>query len=159
MSRLSIRRAVKTDIPAVLDLLSQVLELHAELRPDLFVPGTTKYDEDELSEMFSDDTRPVYVAEDENDKVIGYAFCQLKEPPFASTMIPRKIMFIDDLCVDESRRGQHVAKQLFEHVSKEALKSGCYEITLNVWEGNDGALRFYQAMGMKPKETQMEYIL
>ena len=41
----------------------------------------------------------------------------------------------------------------------EAKKLGCYELTLNVWEGNDGALAFYKAMGMKPKETQMEYIL
>lgn len=36
---------------------------------------------------------------------------------------------------------------------------GCYEVTLNVWEGNDIARRFYEKMGMVPKETQMEFIL
>ena len=154
-----IRRATDDDIPAVLNLLSQVLEIHARIRPDIFVPGTTKYNKDDLSRMFADDQRPVYVATDPEDRVVGYAFCQLQEPPFASTMIPRRIMFIDDLCVDEAARGSHIATSLFEFVKAEAAKLGCYEITLNVWEGNDGALKFYQAMGMKPKETQMEFII
>ncbi len=155
---MNIRRAEKKDIQGVLNLLSQVLEIHAKIRPDLFIPGTTKYSHDELEEMFSDDSRPVYVAEDD-DRITGYAFCQLQEPPFTSTMIPRKIMFIDDLCVDENTRGGHVGSRLFEHVKSEAVRYGCYEVTLNVWEGNDAAQSFYNAMGMKPKETQMELIL
>ena len=156
---MNIRRAVDGDIPGVLKLLSQVLEVHAKIRPDLFISGTTKYSRDELSEIFTDDTRPVYVAADETDAVRGYVFCQIQEPSFASTMIERKLLYIDDLCIDEASRGQHVGKQLFEFVKEEAARLGCYEITLNVWEGNDGALNFYRAMGMSPKETQMEYIL
>ncbi len=156
---MNIRRAVKKDISDVLRLLSQVLEVHARLRPDLFMSGTTKYSAEELEEMFRDDTRPVFVAVDENDKVMGYLFCQIQEPPFTSTMVPRRLLFLDDLCVDEASRGQHIATSLFEFVKEEAKRLGCYEITLNVWEGNDDALRFYEAMGMKPKETQMEYIV
>ena len=68
-------------------------------------------------------------------------------------------MFIDDLCVDAGTRGMHVGQQLFEYVKSEAVRLGCYEVTLNVWEGNDSAKKFYGKMGLKPKETQMEYIL
>lgn len=153
-----IRRAEERDIPDVLRLLSQVLEVHANLRPDIFVPGTTKYDSRELAEIFADDLRPVYVAIDD-DKLIGYAFCQFKEPAFTSTMVPRNMFYIDDLCVDESARGKHVGKTLFEHVKTEAARLGCYEVTLNVWEGNDAAYDFYKAMGMKVRETQMEVML
>ena len=156
---IAIRRAVREDIPDVLRLLSQVLEVHAAIRPDIFVSGTTKYGEEELAEMFTDDSRPVYVAADGENHVAGYVFCQLQEPPFTSTMIPRKILYIDDLCVDESARGRHIGKALFEHAKSEAVRMGCYEVTLNVWEGNDTALNFYRSMGMKPKETMMEYIL
>ena len=156
---MDIRRAVERDIPDVLRLLSQVLEVHARIRPDIFVPGTTKYSHDELSEMFHDDMRPVYVAADGEGHVLGYAFCQIKEPAFSSTMIPGKTLYMDDLCVDEAARGRHIASALFEHVKSEAGRFGCREITLNVWEGNDSALAFYRAMGMKPRETQMEYIL
>ena len=45
---MNIRRAEERDTPKVLDLLSQVLEVHAEIRPDLFISGTRKYTEDEL---------------------------------------------------------------------------------------------------------------
>lgn len=30
---------------------------------------------------------------------MGYAFCQLKEQPFSTNMVPFKSLFIDDLCV------------------------------------------------------------
>ncbi len=70
-----------------------------------------------------------------------------------------KILFIDDLCVDSSCRGQKIGKQLFEYVKEEAKKLGCYEVTLNVWEGNDPAISFYKNMGMMVKEYQMEFVL
>ncbi len=121
-----IRRAENKDINDVLKLLSQVLEVHAAIRPDIFVPGTTKYSAGELEEMFADDTRPVYVATDDNDTVRGYAFCQIQEPAFTSTMVPNRMLFIDDLCVDEKARGQHIGKELFDHVKAEAGRLGCY---------------------------------
>ena len=155
---MNIRRAENKDIPDVLNLLSQVLEVHAKIRPDIFVPGTTKYGREELEEMFGDECSPVYVA-CEDDRVRGYAFCQIRTPAFSSTMLPGKTMFIDDLCVDENARGGHIGKRLFDHVKSEAERLGCSEITLNVWEGNDAAKAFYDAMGMKARETQMEFIL
>ena len=154
-----IRRANPADIPRIIEMLSQVLEVHAAIRPDIFVSGTTKYNADELAKIIADDTKPIFVALPDDENVDGYAFCQLKEPSFARTMVPRKTLFIDDLCVDESARGSHIGKALFDHVISEAKQLGCYEITLNVWEGNDSALAFYKAMGMMPQETRMELIL
>ena len=72
---------------------------------------------------------------------------------------PFKALFIDDLCVDKQARGQHIGESLFEYVKQQAKKLGCYEVTLNVWAGNTSAERFYEKMGMKTKERQMEYIL
>lgn len=48
-------------------------------------------------------------------------------------------LFIDDLCVDASTRGQHIGEKLFVHVKEEAKRLGCYEVTLNVWAGNTSA--------------------
>ena len=53
----------------------------------------------------------------------------------------------------------HIGKSLFEYVKNEAKRMGCYEVTLNVWAGNTSAEKFYEKMGMKTKERQMEYIL
>ena len=157
--KMIIRKAEETDIPIILELLKQVLQIHADIRPDIFIPGTTKYTADELMELLKNDEKPIYVAVDEDNVCVGYAFCQLQEQPFSNNMVQFTSLFIDDLCVDTTIRGKHIGQKLFEHVKKEAVRLGCYEVTLNVWEGNDSAKAFYEKMGLKPKETQMEFIL
>ena len=158
-SGINIRRAQEKDTGRVLALLTQVLEIHADARPDIFVHGTTKYSGEELQEIFRDDTRPVYVAVDERDEVLGYVFCVMQEQPVSENMVPFRSVYIDDLCVDEKARGRHVGEQLFAFVKDMARRQGCYEVNLNVWEGNDSARAFYDRMGMRVMKTQMEYIL
>lgn len=155
-----IRRAQEKDIPKMINLLQQVLEIHADIRPDIFISGTTKYNYDDVKEMLGDEAKPIYIAADDEDNALGYAICEIIDTPAdATNKVKIKQMYIDDLCVDESTRGKHVGEALFEHVKSEAKKFGCYEITLSVWTGNDSAERFYEKMGMKNKFRMMEYIL
>ena len=109
--------------------------------------------------ILKQEDKPIYVAVNEDDVCMGYAFCQMQEQPFSTNMVPFKSLFIDDLCVDQQARGQHIGESLFEYVKQQAKKLGCYEVTLNVWAGNTSAESFYEKMGMKTKERQMEYIL
>ena len=155
---MEIRAAKNGDIQGILKLLRQVLELHAALRPDIFVSGTTKYTENELKRILEQKNRRTYVAVS-GDDVLGYAFCEIKKPSFSDYMVPFTSLYIDDLCVDSGERGKNIGSALFRHVESEAKRLGCYDLTLNVWEGNDSAKAFYDKMGMKPKETQMELIL
>ena len=154
---MKIRKAEEKDIPRLLVLLGQVLQIHADIRPDIFIPGTTKYTVNELTELLGKEEKPIYVAVNEEDVCVGYAFCQLQEQPFSTNMVPFKSLFIDDLCVDQQARGQHIGERLFEYVKKEAEQMGCYEVTLNVWSGNTSAEKFYEKMGMFVRETQMEH--
>ena len=156
---MTIRKAEEKDIPRIIELLGQVLQIHAAIRPDIFIPGTTKYTVDELKELLKNKENPIYVAVNKADVCVGYAFCQLREQPFSNNMVPFKSLFIDDLCVDQQERGQHIGESLFNYVKNEAKRLGCYEVTLNVWAGNTSAEKFYEKMGMKTKERQMEYIL
>ncbi len=156
---MQIRRVAEKDIDRINELLGQVLEIHAGIRPDIFIPGTTKYTNAELEEMMKDDDKPIYVAVDDEDYVMGYAFCQIRKQPFSNNMIQFDTMFIDDLCVDAELRGRHVGEALFVFVKEEAKRRNCYDVTLNVWEGNDCARHFYDKMGLKVKESQLEIIL
>ena len=156
---MTIRKAEEKDIPRMIELLGQVLQIHADIRPDIFIPGTTKYTNDELEQMIKDEMKPIYVAVNEEDVCMGYAFCQMKEQPFSNNMVQFQSLFIDDLCVDRFARGQHIGESLFDYVKQEAKRMGCYEVTLNVWAGNTSAEKFYEKMGMKTKERQLEYIL
>ena len=103
---INVRYAEEKDVKDVLRLLTQILELHAALRPDIFISGTTKYKEEELSAIFADGARRSYVAVDDDGTVLGYALCVLKRQPFTNTMIPFTSLFVDDFCVDESARGR-----------------------------------------------------
>lgn len=153
----SIRKAENRDIPRILELLSQVLEVHAKGRPDLFKSGTTKYGEEELSEIISDPERPIFVGEN-GGVVRGYAFCVFQRHDDRNT--PKfTTLYIDDLCVDEQSRGMHVGKSLYEHVLKFAKEKGCYNVTLNVWACNESAMKFYEKCGLQIQKIGMEKIL
>ena len=156
---LIIRRAEEKDIPRLLELLSQVLEVHAVIRPDLFISGTRKYTESDLKEILRDENRPIFVAENEDSLIPGYCFCIVQENARGNNTRDSKSMYIDDLCVDESFRRQHVGKILCDYAIAYARKIGCYDMTLNLWEGNDTAQAFYRRMGFQPRKTIMEKIL
>ena len=155
---LNIRQAKEKDIPAILNLLSQVLEVHAVLRPDLFISGTRKYTEAELKEILKDANRPVFVAE-EDGAVLGYCFCIIEHTAQGNNTRESKTLYIDDLCVDEKQRGQQIGRKLTDFVTAFAREIRCYDVTLNVWEGNDTALRFYKKNGFAVRKTMMEKIL
>ena len=152
-----IRKAEKRDIPSIMELLHQVNMVHHVIRPDLFKPNTTKYDEQELEALLGDDSKPIFVYDDGD--VLGHAFCRITEVKEDKLLQNIKTLYIDDICVDEKARGKHVGKVLYEFVRNYAISLGCYNITLNVWEGNDPALSFYRNMGMKVQKTTMETIL
>lgn len=154
-----IRKAEEKDIPQMMSLLRQVCAVHAQGRPDLFIEGGTKYDEEQLKAIIADEMTPVFAFCDESDKMLGYAFCMVKEPTSDTATTDIRSLYIDDICVDENARGQHVGTELYKAVKAYAKDIDCYNITLNVWEKNPTARAFYEAMGMSIQKTCMECIL
>ena len=152
---MEIRNAERRDIPGMIGLLKQVGQVHHDIRPDIFRAGAQKYDEAALEAILADPARPIFVAA-EGDFVLGYCFCVHESCENDPVLTDRKELYIDDLCVDEGRRGRGVARALYSHVLRYAKDSGCGFITLNVWEGNDAARRFYELAGMTPRKTYME---
>ncbi len=142
-----VRKAGKKDIQAIIELLHQVDMVHHVIRPDLFKPNTTKYNEQELEALLDDESKPIFV------------FGMVTEVKDDKLLQNIKTLYIDDICVNEKARGQHVGTALYEFVRDYAKSKGCNNITLNVWEGNDPALSFYRNMGMKVQKTTMEIIL
>ncbi|MBQ8768949.1 MAG: GNAT family N-acetyltransferase [Oscillospiraceae bacterium] len=152
---MKIRNAKEKDIPGILALLQQVGKVHSDLRPDIFPAGALKYDENALAQLLQDESRPVFIA-DVDGKVAGYCFCVHKVIENTALSVGRQEIYIDDLCVDEHHRRMGIAKALYDHTLAYAKEIGCDMITLHVWNGNDGAIRFYEQMGMKPRYIMME---
>ena len=154
-----VRRAKSEDIPAILNLLLQVDMIHHRGRPDIFKCNVTKYDADELMGIINSDKTPVFVCVDEDDNVMGHAFCIHKQFVDDHVLTDVRTLYIDDICVDEKYRRQRVGSKLYCEVKRYAKEQGFYNITLNVWSCNPAAMEFYQKMGLLPQKVCMEQIL
>jgi len=156
---MKIRRATSNDMNGINKLLHQVLMVHHNGRPDLFKAGVKKYTDEELLQIIADDKKPIFVAVDENADVIGYAFCVFQQHINSHILTDIKTLYIDDLCVDEKKRGMHIGKSLYEYVLNFAKEQDCYNVTLNVWSCNESAMKFYEKCGLMPQKVGMEKIL
>lgn len=156
---MEIRRAKEHDMGGINKLLLQVCLVHHKGRPDLFKYGAKKYTDEQLKTIIHDDNRPILTAVDENGNVLGYAFCVFQQHIGDNILTDIKTLYIDDLCVDDTLRGQHIGSQLYKAVLDYAKKHDCYNVTLNVWSCNESAMKFYQACGLKPQKVGMETIL
>ena len=154
-----IRRAKQTDMNGINKLLYQVLMVHHNGRPDIFRANVKKYTDEELLDIIADDERPIFVGVNERNEVLGYAFCIFEDHKDSHVLTDIKSLYIDDLCVDEDKRGMHIGKRLYEYVLAFAKEQGCYNVTLNVWSCNESAMKFYESMGLKPQKVGMEAIL
>ena len=151
-----IRKAIPADIPAINNLLRQVLEVHADGRPDVFKRGTAKYSDEKLQTMLNSKSAPIFVSVDENGVVMGYAFCQYRSIKDSAFIHDVKYCYIDDICVDKNNRGKGIGTLLYEHVKMQAKADGYDEIRLNVWSLNESAIRFYQKLGFTPLSMIMQ---
>ncbi|MBF0777220.1 GNAT family N-acetyltransferase [Streptococcus cuniculi] len=152
-----IRPATVADIPALNDLLQEILSVHHEVRPDLFKARGQKFSDLELEELLHNPSKPIFVYELEG-QVVGHLFCQLVEEEHA--VLQRvKTLFIDDLCVKQAVREQAIGQQLYEYALSFAREQGCYNVTLDVWSSNEGAVAFYHRLGMREQKVRMERIL
>ena len=182
-----IRRACENDIEGINKLLCQVLMVHHNGRPDLFKANVKKYTDEELKAIIADDSRPIFVAVNDVDNtdnadgritesvmagsrivnpvnksdenVLGYAFCIHQQHIGNNILTDVKTLYIDDLCVDENMRGQHIGKKIYDYVLAYAKENNYYNVTLNVWSCNEAAMKFYEKCGLKPQKVGMEAIL
>ncbi len=159
MKQMEIRRAEAKDLPGINRLLHQVLNVHQKGRPDLFRADAKKYTDEELLSLLQEEKTPVFVAVQADGFLSGYAFCVLQQHKNHNILTDIRTLYIDDLCVDETMRGQHIGKQLYDFVLTFAEAQGCYNVTLNVWACNDSALRFYEKCGLRPQKIGMEVLL
>ena len=151
-----IRKARPIDCNAVIRLLKQISQLHHEGRPDIFKDAVSKYNNDDLIFKFTDPEQYIIVATDEKDHILGYAFSYFEIKHDNRLLEDRKILYLDDLCVDDICRGKNIGSKLFDATLLHAKETGCDALELNVWEFNTPAINFYKKHGMTVKYSKME---
>ena len=145
--------ATPADLAAVNRLARQVHGLHVSWRPDIFrMPEGDIYSEERFMECVR--AREMYVAK-LNGTVVGYALIKFRERDIPS-LVTRKILLLDELCVEESLRGHGLGTAMMEDIHALALAFGCDEMRLGVYPQNDEAVGFYQKCGFTIRSIDMQ---
>ena len=155
---MNVRFAKKDELDRVNELRKQVGELHAAGRPDLFRPEFSRELQDFIREIWSDPEKEIVVAE-RAGAVCGYAVLHIVHRPESPSKLERSYLDIDEFGVDEAFRRQGAATAMMDFIRTFARERDLRRIELNMWEFNQGALAYYEAVGFSTYRRYMEMTL
>lgn len=141
-----------TDREAVNTLAVQVHAMHVAWRPDIYEMVEEMYPEARFMEAVNQ--RQLYVAKIDG-VVAGYVLLKIREYNWPG-MVYRKVMLVDELCVDEICRGQGIGTEMMMEVRALAKAFGCTDLQLGVYPQNDDAVGFYQKCGFTIRSIEMQ---
>ena len=151
-----VRFAKQEDLERVNELRKQVHAVHAVGRPDIFRENFNEELRDHVVEYLNDEDKLLIVAE--RDGVIcGFACVTLFDRPQTPAYRERKFLGVEEFGVDEAMRRQGIGRELFDYIKTDAKVRGFERIELNMWEFNEGALKFYESVGFKTYRRYMEF--
>ena len=130
---LSIRQATENDFSAILSLIKE-LALFEKAPEKVTNSAEQMKNEQNLFQCF--------VAETETKEIIGFALYF-----FAYYTWVGKSLYLDDLYVKESFRGQKIGSRLLEKVFEFAKTENCKRIRLQVLKWNTPAIEMYKKSG------------
>ena len=147
-----IELAAKQDREAVERLAKQVHALHVQWRPDLYTMPGDLYPQELFSEMIRN--RELYVAKIDGI-VAGYCRLVMKQASGIG-IVPRKVMLIDQFCVDEPLQNHGIGTQMAAEIRVLAKAFGCTDLQLGVYPQNDAAVSFWQKCGFMIQNINMQ---
>jgi shikimate dehydrogenase len=146
----TVRRAQSADAAAISALNAQVLQLHAEARPDFFkTPSDTTFPPVLVVEWMERPELVFFVAEAEGH-VIGYLMVELSELAGGASTRALKRANIHHVVVAQSARRQGAGAALLRTARMWAQDNGADLVVLEVWAFNAAAQRFFAGQGFAP---------
>lgn len=133
-------------------MAGQVHAMHVAWRPDLFEMIPERYNAERFSDAVS--ARQLYVAK-VNGMAVGYVLLKIRDYDIPG-LVKRKVMVIDEICVEESFRRQGIGSRIMTDVKALAKAFGCTDLQLGVYPQNDSAVTFYQKCGFTIRSIDMQ---
>lgn len=155
----NVRPARPDDWNFVKRLLLDICSIHKGFRPDLFKDGGLKFSEIDFERMLECDDKFVHICENSDGERLAYLFSKLNIFENSDMRTDRRILYLDDICVDSAMRGKGVGSAIIEFSKSFAATLGCDSIELNAWAENIDAISLYEKNGFKMQRAFYEYIL
>ena len=147
-----IELATAKDRAEVNRLARQIHQLHVDWRPDIYQMPEELFSEEQFQELIG--TRQMYVGK-LNGIVVGYAILKIREYNWPA-VVYRRVMVLDQLCVEETLRGHGLGTAMMEDIRALAKAFGCTDMQLGVYPQNDAAVSFYQKCGFMIRSINMQ---
>lgn len=144
--------ASQQDWACVNALARQVHELHVSWRPDIYRMPEMLYPMERFEQEIRQ--RNLYVAK-VDDSVVGYVLLKVRNCD-APALVSRRVMIIDEFCVEESLRGHGFGKEMARDVQVLAKAFRCTDLQLGVYPQNDEAVGFWQKCGFMIRSIEMQ---
>jgi diamine N-acetyltransferase len=146
------------DFESINMLMNQVHTLHLENRPDIYVKTDCPLSENDFKNIVIDQNSIAILAEN-SDQILGFCIVTIRQPSKNPILVPRKIAYMEDLCVRQDYQNKGIGKQLYSEVLNRIKSYDVDSLELMVWSFNESAIEFYKNMGMEYKSYIMEFKL
>lgn len=143
--------AAPADRETVNKLAKQVHAMHVSWQPDIYEMVEELYSQERFDEAVKG--RQLYVAKIDGITV-GYVLVKIREYNWPG-VVRRKVMLVDELCVEALCRGQGIGTQMMLEMRALARAFGCTDLQLGVVPHNEQALHFYQKCGFTIRSIEM----
>lgn len=153
---MEIREAKVENLEQIISIQDQISKLHYENRPDIFKEKSNIEIKKVAIDTINDKDRKFFIATDDTSKIYGLLICKVKEVKEHINLKDTRILWIEDIGVDEKYRRKGIGKQLIKESEKLAKKLKCKRIELNCWNFNEEAINFYKFIGMNTQRKIME---
>ena len=151
----TIRFAGYDDLEKVNVLRKQVNDLHVKGKPEIFKDGFSKELSDYVYSIFDDPLKKIVVCE-RGGAICAFAVLNHITKPENPFMYERDYLDVDEFGVDEAYRRQGIATEMIRFIREYARSEGFSRLELNMWEFNQDALEFYEAVGFTTYRRYME---
>ena len=152
--KIIIRKAEINDFQGIHKLIMQVHKLHVNERNDIY-KDVDPMNYDEFKTELSNNNNIYLVAELENE-IVGICFSNIKEISNNKIMKDRKILHIENICIDKKHQKKGIGKKLYEQIVQLAKEKNIDNIELMVCGFNENAINFYKNLGMSIKNLKFE---
>ena len=154
---LKIREGIAKDYIDIRNLVIEVHNLHVKNRPDVYLDVDNPFEKERFEDLLNDNTSKLFVVEDvDSGELVAYSIVQIMTSRNISILKPSKFAYIDDFCVKSTYQKNGIGKLLFNYTVDYAKKEGASSLQLIVWEFNESAIKFYEALGMSTRNRRME---
>lgn len=146
-----IELAKPEDREAVNHLAREVHAMHVAWRPDIYEMPTQLYPEERFHALLESES--LYVVRLDGT-VAGYAAIKIRDYDWPG-VVRRKVLFIDEICVEKKLRGRGIGWQMMTDIRDLAKSLSCTDLQLGVYPQNEDAIAFYERCGFQTQSMSM----